>query len=130
MPENPLTLNVLRETFSLCRLDANSPIPDWAIHSRWFSVTRTPDELSITCPAEEVPPSIDCEKDWKCIQVAGPLGFTQVGILASLASPLADVNVTIFSISTYDTDYIFVKEKDLEVSIQTLSHLGHWISRT
>ena len=129
MPENQLTLTVLKETFSLCRLRANDAIPPWAVECRWFSITRTPDELSIACPSSVVPDNIRCEKDWKCIQVAGPLGFSLVGILASLVTPLAEANVSIFNISTFDTDYIFVKEKDLEVSIQTLSHLGHWVSR-
>jgi hypothetical protein len=129
MPENPLSLTVLKETFSLCRLDSRCPIPEWVIHSHWFSVTRTPDELSIACPGQFVPAEVDCEKDWKCIQVVGPLGFSLVGILSSLITPLADVNVSIFNISTFETDYIFVKEKDLEVALQTLSHLGHWISR-
>jgi len=129
MPENQLSLTVLRETFSLCRLDAGDAIPDWAIKSRWFSVTRTPDELSIACPVGDVPPEVVCEKDWKCIQVVGPLGFSLIGILASLVTPLAQANVSIFNISTFETDYIFVKEKDLEISIQTLSHLGHWVSR-
>jgi hypothetical protein len=129
MPEAQLSLSVLKDTFSLCRLAPDDPIPAWVEKCRWFSVTRTPDELSIACPSNVIPENTLCEKDWKCIQVEGPLGFSLVGILAALITPLAEANVSIFNISTFDTDYIFVKEKDLEVSIQTLSRLGHYVSR-
>lgn len=129
MPDNPLSLIVLKEKFSLCRLPPESSIPPWLQHSNWYSATRTPDELSIACPTALVPEGVQCEKDWRCIQVAGPLGLTLVGILASLVTPLAQVNISVFSISTFDTDYIFVKSRDLELSIQTLAREGHWISR-
>lgn len=129
MPENPLSLVVMKDTFSLCRLPPETAIPAWAVQSKWHSLTRTHDELSIACPSACVPEGVICEKDWRCIQVGGPLGFTLVGILASLVTPLAAVNVSIFSISTFDTDYIFVKSRDLELAIQTLSREGHWISR-
>jgi hypothetical protein len=127
--EIKLTLSVMKGSLAVCRLDRLSEIPQWALSSAFVSITRTLDELSIVCPQEHVPEGTLCEKEWKALQVAGPLGFTLVGILASLITPLALSNVSIFAISTYDTDYLLVKERDLEMAIATLSKEGHWISR-
>ena len=109
-------------TFAICRLDRDAPIPEWA-HNGFFSITRTPDELSIICKEEIVPEQVLCEKGWRCLQVMGPLDFALTGILASLASPLAEAGISIFAISTYDTDYFLVKE--LNRAIAVLSKAGH-----
>jgi len=127
--EIKLTLSVMKGSLAVCSLDRHSMIPDWALTSAFVSITRTADELSIVCPQERVPEGTRCEKEWKALQVAGPLGFTLVGILASLVTPLAYSNISIFAVSTFDTDYLLVKEKDLEMAIATLSKEGHWISR-
>jgi hypothetical protein len=130
MPELHLTLTVLKDVFAVCRLDPAANIPEWVRHGELTSITRTPTELSIVCSQSLAPANIVCERDWKCMQIAGPLGFTQVGILSSMLAPLANGNISIFSISSYETDYILVKEKDLESAIAILSHEGHWISRS
>jgi len=124
-----LTLSVMKGSLAVSRLDRHAGIPEWALTGAFVSLTRTADELSIVCPQELVPEGTVCEKEWKGLQVAGPLGFTLVGILSSLVTPLATSNISIFAISTYETDYILVKEKDLEMAIATLSKEGHWISR-
>ena len=98
------------------------PIPEWA-HSGFFSMTRTPDELSIVCNEEIVPDGVACEKGWHCLQVKGPLDFALTGILASLAAPLAEAGISIFAISTYDTDYFLVKELDRAIAV--LFKAGH-----
>lgn len=109
-------------TFAICRLDSDAPIPEWA-HIGFFSITRTPDELSIVCKEEIVPEGVTGEKGWRCLQVMGPLDFALTGILASLAAPLAEAGISIFAISTYDTDYFLVKE--LNRAIAVLSNSGH-----
>jgi hypothetical protein len=109
-------------TFGICRLDKDAPIPEWA-HIGFSSITRTPDELSIVCKEEIVPERVICERGWHCLQVMGPLDFALTGILASLAAPLAEAGISIFAISTYDTDYFLVKE--LNRAIAVLSDAGH-----
>ncbi len=127
MNESPLTLTVLDDTFAVCRLDPNESTPAWAINTTFTSITRTTDELSIVCRQGDVPSGITCEKGWRCLKIQGPLDFALTGILASLASILAQGHVSIFAISSFDTDYILVKENDLARAIQSLSAAGHTV---
>ncbi|MBI5301507.1 MAG: ACT domain-containing protein [Chloroflexi bacterium] len=98
-----LTLLLLRDTFAICRLALDAPIPDWA-RGDLVSITRTRDEFSIVCDQRAAPRDVNCERDWRALRVAGQLDFGLTGILASLATPLADAGVSIFALSTYDTD--------------------------
>jgi hypothetical protein len=120
-----LALTVLNDTFAICRLEPNAAIPVWAVNSTLSSITRTPDELSVVCRQGDVPEGITCEKGWRCLRVQGPLDFALTGILASLATTLAEGGISIFAISTFDTDYILVKQHDLPRAIQALSGAGH-----
>jgi len=122
-----LTLSILQGTFAICRLDKGARIPDWALIGSFFSITRTPDELSIVCPQINVPEGTKCDKGWRCLKVEGPLDFTLTGILASLAMPLARASISIFAVSSYDTDYLMVKEKDAKRAVLVLSQEGHQI---
>lgn len=123
-----LTLSVLPDSFAVCRLAADAPIPDWAMAADFFSVTRTADELSIVCRARQPPPSIQSERGWRCLKVHGPLDFSLTGVMASLAAPLAQAAISIFVFSTYDTDYLMVKQPHLERAIHLLAAAGHTIS--
>ena len=115
-----LTLKLLPETFGVCRLDKDSPIPDWALSGEMFFLAKTPDELSVVCPQTQIPGGVLVEKDWKAFKVAGPLGFVLTGIVASLADPLAKAGISILYISTYETDYLFLAEKNLEQAKEIL----------
>jgi hypothetical protein len=112
-------------TFSVCRLEADAPIPTWATAGDFFSVTRTADELSIVCHEDAVPQGVLSENGWRCLRVAGTLPFSAVGVIASLASALAEGGIPVFAISTFDTDYLLVKETDLAVAVAALRGLGH-----
>jgi len=92
-------------------------------------VTRTADELSLVCAESAVPRAVECEPGWRLFKIEGPLDFALAGILASVAQPLAEAGVTIFAISTYDTDYVMVKAQDLERAVQTLAAAGHRVTR-
>jgi len=117
-----LTLSILPEKLGICHLSKNSPIPDWVAKTDGFcSITRTPDELSIISPQEKIPAGILVEKDWRAFKVEGPLGFSLTGIVASLSRPLAEAEISILYISTYETDYILVKEENLKKAIKVLS---------
>lgn len=116
-----LTLSILEEKLAICRLDASVPIPLWARENNFFSITKTRDELSIVCLEEKVPQDIKVEKGWRAFKVEGLLDFALTGILAGIAKPLAESEISIFAISTYNTDYILVKEENLEKAIKVLS---------
>ena len=115
--------------FAICRLDASAEIPDWAKRGGFYSVTRTSDELPVVCAEENVPTGILCESGWQCLKVEGPLNFGLIGILASIAGPLAEAGISIFALGTYDTDYILVKEARFAEAIKVLAAKGHKISR-
>jgi len=74
-----------------------------------------------------VPADVLCEKGWRCLKVDGPLDFSLTGILTSLAAPLSAAGISIFAISTYDTDYLLLKEEQLDSAIRTLQQYGHHI---
>jgi len=124
----PLRLEVLSWVFAVCRLGADAALPDWALASAFLSITRTSDELSVVCPQEAVPPEVRCEKGWRCLRVEGPLDFSEIGILASLTAVLAAADVSLFAISTFDTDYLLVKDVDLERGVAALREAGHRVA--
>ncbi len=93
----------------------------------FVSVTRTADELSVICAESAIPQGIQGETGWRIFKIDGPLDFALTGILASVAQPLAEVGVSIFAISTYDTDYVMVKEQDLEKAVHALEGAGHQV---
>lgn len=125
MQKNMLTMTLLKEKYGVCRLEKNSAIPEWALIGDFFSITKTTDELSIVCLEENIPNDIKCEKDWRILKVAGPLDFGLVGILSSISLVLALKKISIFAISTYDTDYILVKEENLEIAVLSLKEAGY-----
>jgi len=125
MSEKILTMKLLKEKYGVCRLDKTELIPEWAKESEFFSITKTLDELSIVCSQGGIPSSVKCEKDWKILKVEGPLDFSLVGILSSISNVLAQQEISIFAISTFDTDYILVKDKDIDNAIGSLCIAGY-----
>jgi predicted N-acetyltransferase YhbS len=127
-PSNPsrqLPLLLLDGTFAICRLDSNAPIPPWATAGHFFSITRTADELSVVGRQDAVPEGVVCERGWRCLRVVGAVPFSVVGVLASLTAPLAEERISLFAVSTFDTDYLLVKEEDLTAALDALRRRGH-----
>ena len=124
-----LTLSILDGLFSICRLDYTPEIPEWALTGEFFSVTRGHGELSIVCRQGNVPEGTREEPGWKCMELEGPLDFALTGIMAALTKPLADAGVSIFAISTFNTDFVMVKENDLERAILALTQQGHLVNQ-
>jgi uncharacterized protein len=120
-----LKFDWLPEQFAVVKLPADSPIPDWALTGPFTSVTRTSDELSIVCPADNLPPNVNSESHWICFKLQGPFAFSQVGILAAFINPLAQGGVPIFAISTYDTDYVLIQEESWSIAERALREAGH-----
>jgi hypothetical protein len=123
-----LRMRLLPQRFSVCRLAAKATVPQWATRGRVFSVTRTADELSIVCESKYVPGSVKSEKGWRCFKLEGPFPFAMTGVLASVLEPLAKARVSIFAVSTYDTDYVMVKERSLAKAVRVLRAVGHFVN--
>ncbi len=119
-----LSLKVLELELSICRLPPDAPLPDIPPASFW-SVTRTPDELSIVTTTADAPRLGKCVHGWRCLEIQGPLAFDEVGVIESIAKPLADAGVGIFVISTFDTDYLLVKSTQLDQTCEVLRSAGH-----
>jgi len=114
---------------SVCRLDADTSWPEPGAPGIW-SVTRTADELSVVCPQGQEPDGARVEPGWRVFRVAGPLAFDLVGVVASLATPLANAGVGIFIVSTFDTDLLLVKEADIDRALSALRSAGHVVHGT
>jgi len=115
------TLTILPEKVAVCHFNKNSSIPSWATEkSNFTSIAKTDDELSIILPQEKIPGGVLYEKDWRVFKVEGPLGFVTTGIVSGFSTPLAKAKISILYISTYQTDYVLVEEKNLKKSIKVL----------
>ncbi len=122
-----LTLSLLPDVLTVCRLPADAALPEWATSSPWHSITRTTEEVSIVCLARHSPANAQQVTGWRALQVKGPLDFALIGILASLSTTLAQAGVSIFAISTYDTDYVLVQGSQLDAAILALTQAGHTV---
>ena len=127
-PATPsLTLLEVAGLFAVCKLPSGSPIPAWATAGSVFNVTRTADELSVVCRQETVPSGTHCECGWRCVRVTGAMPFTLVEVLDSLTTPIARAGVGVFAFSTFDTDYLLVKEADFPQAAAALRAAGHTV---
>lgn len=125
-----LTLTVLPDSLAICRLGPAEDVPDWAMIGEFVSITHTTDELSIVCADEHVPSDVKADREWRALKVEGPLDLALTGVLAALASPLAEAQINIFAVSTFDTDYLLVKGYNLARACEVLRQAGHEIHRT
>lgn len=120
-----MTLSVLPETVAICHLPADAAPPEWAWHGAFCSVTRTPTEVSIITAEANIPDGARCERGWRVLAVREKLGFDMVGVIASLSEPLAGAGISIFTLSTFDTDYILVTDDCLPNAIAALRMSGN-----
>jgi hypothetical protein len=122
-------LTVHSDLYAVVRLDPDAEVPGWwAAAGPVSSVTRTGSELSIVCREANVPAAASAERGWRVLEVAGPLAFTLTGVLAALAVPLAAAEITLFALSTFETDYLLLRERDLERASDALRDAGHEVA--
>jgi hypothetical protein len=121
-----MELILLPDSLAICRLNRDAQIPDWALAGSFYALARTEDELSIVCPDGHPPSGTKTDPGWRALKVQGPLAFDEIGVLAGLTVPLAEAEIPVFVISTFDTDYLLVKELHLSRAIRLLSS-GHTI---
>ena len=123
------TFRLLPERLAICRLAADAPLPDWP-GGAFVSIARTPDELSIVCDERCVPAGVRNASGRRALGIAGTVDFAAVGVIAGLTRPLADAGVSVFVVSTYDTDWVLVQEPDLATALRVLRASGHTIVET
>jgi uncharacterized protein len=123
-PQRRLRFSLVPGPFAICRLEPDASIPAWATKGDVFCVTRTPDELSIVCAADKVPPGVSADRDWLCLKLHGPFALTESGVLAAFIAPLAEAQVSMLAVSTYDTDYVFIQEESW-IALAALQAVGH-----
>ena len=124
-----MTLDVLPGRLAVCRLDADAPVPAWALEAQApSSFTRTAGELSVICREEAVPAGVTQRGGWRALAVRGQLDFALTGVLASIASPLAAAGVAILALATYDTDLVLVLDSELNRAVAALRGAGHEVA--
>jgi uncharacterized protein len=123
-----LRIRLCPEELSVCRLAHTDPIPEWVLSSTIYSITKTGEELSLVCSTSLVPAGVKSEGPWVALQIEGPIPFTLTGVLASVLDPLAKADVSIFCVSTFDTDYVMVKAGDTDRAMSALRDAGHRFS--
>ncbi|MEI8653263.1 ACT domain-containing protein [Pseudoalteromonas sp. Hal273] len=119
------TLQLHSTVLSIHSLDVDADIPAALLKLPLFFISKTQDELSIVCPSSFEIESLDTESDWQALEVVGPLGFSLTGIVANISGVLARAKISIFSISTYDTDYILVKKQTASLALNALKKDGY-----
>src|SRR6266849_1841310 len=124
-----LNLKLSPHLYAVCHVHLDKNIPYWALLGDFVSLTRTHEELSIVCQQENVPDDIVAERGWRCVQVQGAFDFSIAGVNASLAIPLAQADLSVLAITTYATDYLLIKEEDVERALLVLEQAGHSIDR-
>lgn len=126
---NTLKLVVLGERLSICQVGPGEEMPAWATGGSFVSVTSTPEELSIVCPTAGVPEDVRRSDGWRALRADGQFDFSECGVLASITSPLAANNVPVLAICTFNTDYVLVRDCDLNRGIESLEREGHEVVR-
>lgn len=121
-----LALKLLDGRYAVCKLSPDAAIPPalMAGNQEFLSITRTADELSIVCPEALTPKDAKVEGPWRAFKVQGPLDFSLTGIIAKLTAPLAEAKISVFTVATFDTDYLLVREKDLEGAVSALERVS------
>jgi hypothetical protein len=123
-----LTLELLGDELAVCRLPVDAAVPNWAWGGDLTSITATDDELSIVCTDLGIPDGVTHTSGWRGLRVRGTLDFSLVGILSGLASTLAEAGISVFAISTHDTDYILVRSERLDEAIAALEAADYEIA--
>ena len=122
-----LPLKLLPQPLAIARLAPDADVPAWALRGSFVSVIRTVAELSVVAPDAAVPAHVQAERGWRALHVDCTLDFGLTGILAALAVPLAEAEVSIFALSTYATDYVLIRESRLPTALEALRAAGHTV---
>ena len=125
-----LTIVIYEKMYAVCQLQPGATVPTWAEGPEFVSITRTAAELSIVCQLDMLPGDVRAEKNRRLMRIEGKLGFELTGVLASVTAPLSKAELSIFAISTYDTDYLLIADEDLQKATEMLEAAGHTIRQS
>ncbi len=120
-----MQLRTLPDSYAVVRLHPGAELPEWVDKGPFRSVTRTEHEVSVVCRDYDVPDGESVDRGWTVLEVAGPLDFSLSGVVASLVAPLAEEQMPIFVISTFESDYVLVRSTDLARAADALESAGH-----
>ena len=126
-PPTKLHLQVRSGLFAVCKLPATDQIPAW-VGGELFWFSKTPGETTVVCLQDLVPDTVKAEKDWRCLGIEGTLDFSETGIIAGISSCLANLEISVFAVSTFNTDYFLVKQTALNEAIEALQSQGYRVS--
>jgi hypothetical protein len=119
-------LIVFEKKYSIYKFRKDAVLPEWVYATEFFSLTRTEEELSVvTVQTDHISDSVECSKDWRILKIEGPLDFSLTGVIADISIILKEAKISVFIISTYDTDYILIKEKNLKTAMVSLQNKGY-----
>ncbi len=123
------TFAIRPESFCIRRIPLDWPLDLRSLCADWYSLTRNGEELSLVAPERVDIDAGECQRGWSCLTIQAILEFDMVGVLAAVSRLLAEANVSIFVISTYDTDHILLRTEDLETGVKALTGAGHRVVR-
>ncbi len=126
---NQLPFIIIDGVFSLCRLAPGDAIPSWALQSRFYTISKTSDELSVVCESLYVPAEVKQDGNWRLLKIASVLNLSLTGITAKFSTALANADINLCVIATYETDYILVKQEKLQLAITALQHAGFLVQQ-
>lgn len=122
-----MKLEVLDNKLKVVKLNINETVPEIVFKQEFYSITKTDEELSIVIDEDINVKSDIVEYNWRAIKIVGTLDFALIGILSRISTILAQAEISIFAISTYNTDYILVKANQLENAIEVLKQNNYEI---
>jgi len=125
-----LTIVIYEKMYAVCQLQPDATVPTWAEGPEFVSITRTAAELSIVCQQDMLPGDVRAEKNRRLMRIEGKLGFELIGVLASVTAPLSKAELSIFAISTYDTDYLLIADEGLQKATEMLEAAGHTVRQS
>ncbi len=124
-----LVIHQLSREWAVLRLPPEADVPAWAWKGQIAAVVRTSFELSIVCDESVVPKGVMAESGWTALMLEGPIPFSMTGVLASVLTPLATAEISVFAVSTFDTDYVLIKTRQIEQALDALTNAGHVVKR-
>jgi hypothetical protein len=125
MDSNKIVLSILEETYIIHKLDQSTNVPEELIECEFYSLSNSQEEISLVCPEQILIQSENSSPNWKCLKVAGPLDLNLTGILAGLSDTLSKAKISIFAISTFETDYVLIQKQVLETAKSALKSAGY-----
>ena len=122
-----MLLQIIEGKFSVCKVENLRAVN---FHVPWLFVGKTDAEISVVCLTVDVPHATLAREDgWRALRIAGQMDFGLTGVLAGLSSTLAQAGISIFALSTFDTDYILVKAENLDLAVSALEAKGYSVER-